>query len=80
MDYFDPVTKKFTPVLSQSLGNFITYSLLEDVRGNIWAGTNKGLMCYHPEQKNFITMMKKTDFLIILYIGLAEDERGNIVV
>ena len=29
-----------------------------------------------PEQKNFITMMKKTDFLIILYMGWQKMRGG----
>ncbi|WP_195472213.1 two-component regulator propeller domain-containing protein [Bacteroides xylanisolvens] len=78
VDYFDPVTEKFTPVLSQSLGNFIAYSLLEDVRGNIWAGTNKGLMCYHPETKELHYYDEEDGLSNNFVYGLAEDERGNI--
>ena len=78
VDYFDPVTEKFTPVLSQSLGSFITYSLLEDVRGNIWAGTNKGLMCYHPGTKELHYYDEEDGLSNNFVYGLAEDERGNI--
>lgn len=78
VDYFDPVTEKFTPVLSQALGSFITYSLLEDVRGNIWAGTNKGLMCYHPGTKELHYYDEEDGLSNNFVYGLAEDERGNI--
>lgn len=64
--------------MSQSLGNFITYSLLEDVRGNIWAGTNKGLMCYHPGTKEFHYYDEEDGLSNNFVYGLAEDERGNI--
>ena len=38
VDYLDPIAGKFVSVLNlnQELGTFITYALLEDMRGNIW--------------------------------------------
>ncbi|WP_294558200.1 two-component regulator propeller domain-containing protein [uncultured Bacteroides sp.] len=78
VDYLDLKTDKFTPVSSQVLGNFITYSLLEDVRGNIWAGTNKGLVCYHPATNELNYYNEENGLSNNFVYGLAEDERGNI--
>lgn len=78
VEYFDLKTEKFIPIISQKLGGFITYSLLEDVRGNIWAATNKGLMCYNPATKDFSYYDEEDGLSNNTVYGLAEDERGNI--
>lgn len=77
IDCFDPKTKTFKP-LSEQFGGFITYSLLEDVDGNIWGGTNKGLICYNPQNHSFKLYDIGNGLSNNFVYGLAEDERGNI--
>lgn len=80
VDYLDPVMGKFVPVLNlnQELGTFTAYSLLEDVRGNIWIGTNKGLMCYHPETIELSYYNEENGLSNNFVYGLVEDKHGNI--
>jgi ligand-binding sensor domain-containing protein/DNA-binding response OmpR family regulator/nitrogen-specific signal transduction histidine kinase len=80
VDYLDLATGKFVPVLNlnQELGTFVAYALLEDMRGNIWIGTNKGLMCYHPETIELSCYNEENGLSNNFVYGLAEDKRGNI--
>lgn len=77
IDCFDPQTKKFEH-LSAEFSGFITYSLLEDVKGNIWAGTNKGLLCCNPSQKTLKHYAMEDGLSNNFVYGLVEDEHGNI--
>ena len=77
IDCFDPRIKGFKHLSAEFCG-FITYSLLEDVKGNIWAGTNKGLLCYNPSRK-ILKHYDMEDGLSNNFVyGVAEDEHGNI--
>ncbi|WP_288359618.1 two-component regulator propeller domain-containing protein [uncultured Bacteroides sp.] len=80
VDYLDPIVGKFVSVLNlnQELGTFITYALLEDMHGNIWIGTNKGLMCYHPETIELGYYNEENGLSNNFVYGLAKDKRGNI--
>lgn len=80
VDYLDPVVGKFVPVmnLNHELGTFITYSLLEDIHGNIWMGTNKGVMCYHPETIELSCYNEEKGLSNNFVYGLVEDKRGDI--
>lgn len=80
VDYLDPITGKFVPVLNlnQELGIFIAYALLEDVHGNVWIGTNKGIMCYHPETIELSYYNEENGLSNNFVYGLAEDRYGNI--
>lgn len=77
IDCFDPQTRVFEH-LSAELSGFITYSLLEDVKGNIWGGTSKGLLCYNPLEKTLKHYGVEDGLSNNFVYGLAEDEHGNI--
>ncbi len=54
LNKFDPNTNKFTRFTTQSgLPNDVVYGILEDVQGNLWLSTNKGLSTFNPQKLSF---------------------------
>lgn len=53
---YNPTTKSFSPILwpqSKTYNNVV--SIVEDRRGDLWMGTNEGLLCYNPESQSVKT-------------------------
>lgn len=51
--YFDKANNSFHAVLEHGLNNEIIQSIEEDKHGNLWIGTNNGLIRYNPENNSF---------------------------
>ncbi|MEM6633997.1 MAG: response regulator, partial [Bacteroidota bacterium] len=61
----------------RSLSNNMVYSLLEDRKGTIWVGTQKGLNYYEPSTNQF-ERVKPKKLENLFFYDMVEDEQGNI--
>ncbi len=53
LDYFDPSKRLFLPVKNNTeFPGECTYAALEDLNGNIWVSTSKGISSYNPGTGN----------------------------
>ena len=78
IDSYNPKTGLFTHHNLPKLTKYVTYCLLEDDLGDIWAGTNQGLVCIH-RQTNQMEVFKEKDGLSnnVVY-AVAKDTHNNI--
>lgn len=61
-----------------SLVNNHIHSLIEDSRGQLWAGTNSGLSCWNPHTDKWVNYFEKKDSEAFIVLALCEDDDGNI--
>jgi len=55
LNYFDPASRRFIPIETQNkFASEYIYAALEDLNGDIWASTNKGISKYNPKTKTVI--------------------------
>lgn len=77
---YDPVTRKY--INNQQSNNVfpgcIGYALIEDRKGNIWAGTSNGLYFYNRETGKTDHFTTADGLPNDIVCGLAEDDRQNI--
>lgn len=61
-----------------SLVNNHIHALIEDSRGQLWAGTNSGLSCWNPHTDKWINYFEERDSEAFIVLALREDSDGNI--
>lgn len=73
-------SKREMDILSvDELSNDWINTLMCDTEGLIWVGHFKGLSCYDPIQKTYLTFFEKNNILPKTVVqALAEDKKGNI--
>jgi signal transduction histidine kinase/ligand-binding sensor domain-containing protein/DNA-binding response OmpR family regulator len=78
IDCYNPKTGIFTPYMLPNLTKYITYCLLEDTQGNIWAGTNQGLACIDHKADKAEIFQEKDGLSCNIVYAVAKDTHGNI--
>jgi ligand-binding sensor domain-containing protein len=80
------LNKNYKPVFSisnnnekpESLNGSYTYCMYQDIEGNYWVGTNRGLQCYNPEKKTISNFGRKNGFRNEVILGILEDKENNL--
>lgn len=77
--------KEYNPVFSLTnnterelqLNGSYTYCMYQDIEGNYWIGTNRGLQCYNPDKKKISSFGRKNGFRNEVILGILEDRENN---
>ncbi|MFA6812679.1 MAG: two-component regulator propeller domain-containing protein [Bacteroidaceae bacterium] len=79
IDCFDPMKNKFCKLFDHDLlKDYNCLSFLEDRWGNLWIGTNKGLIKYNNTTHLFKLYSKNDGLPNNMICGLENDDMGNI--
>ncbi|MDE6332508.1 MAG: hypothetical protein K2L80_07885, partial [Muribaculaceae bacterium] len=52
----------------------------EDIEGNLWFGTDKGVSRYDPKSKRWWRYLQRSDYVASVVLSIGEDSRGRILV
>lgn len=77
---FNPKTGSFLDLNGSNIliKGCIGYVFLEDLQGNIWAGTTDGLFCYRKDAKTIEHYTMKNGLPNDVICGICEDEQGQL--
>ena len=75
--FYDQKKKLFSFVENDTLLGKV-YAVYEDTKGNIWAGSDKGLVRYDPKSRSYSEYSTDTRYPIYVVLGILEDNAGNL--
>jgi signal transduction histidine kinase/ligand-binding sensor domain-containing protein/CheY-like chemotaxis protein len=75
--FYNRENEKFTFVRNDSLLGKVN-TVYEDTKGNIWAGSEKGLAMYDPKSKKFSGFTVDNGYPVYVVLGILEDKYRNL--
>ncbi len=64
--------------LTRIEGKYLIYSMIMDSQGDLWIGTNKGLVCVHPGGETHSIYTYSDGLSSNIVVSVQEDSKGNI--